>query len=78
MILNPGLNLVLRPMQYSKFYEMYVDGIRNTWNVNEVDFASDVEHLHGDKLTPAEKHVVRRLVAFFATGDRDRRAAKKR
>ena len=34
MILEPGLNLTLRPMRYPDFYEMYKNGIRNTWTVD--------------------------------------------
>lgn len=67
-ILEPGLNLTLRPMQYPDFYEMYKNGIRNTWTVDEVDFSDDVKDLHS-KLSSPERHLVRRLVAFFATGD---------
>lgn len=68
MILEPGLNLTLRPMKYPEFYEMYRDAIKNTWTVEEVDFSTDIADLHG-KLTSAEQHLIRRLVAFFATGD---------
>jgi ribonucleoside-diphosphate reductase beta chain len=68
MLLDPGLNLTLRPMQYPDFYEMYKNGIRNTWTVDEVDFSSDIKDLN-TKLSEPERHLVRRLVAFFATGD---------
>lgn len=68
MILNPGFNLTLRPMKYPVFYEMYKNGIKNTWTVDEVDFSTDLVDLH-HKMTPAEKHLIGRLVAFFATGD---------
>ncbi|MCC7014304.1 MAG: ribonucleotide-diphosphate reductase subunit beta [Planctomycetes bacterium] len=68
MILNPGLDLTLRPMRYPLFYEMYRSAIRNTWTVEEVDFSSDLVDLRS-RLLPAEKHLVHRLVAFFATGD---------
>lgn len=67
-ILDPGFNLTLRPMRYPQFYEMYRDGIRNTWSVDEVDFSTDIHDL-ADKMTPAERHLIERLVAFFATGD---------
>ena len=67
-LLNPGFNLTLRPMKYPQFYEMYRDGIRNTWTVEEVDFSTDVTDLKS-KMTPAERHLIERLVAFFATGD---------
>jgi ribonucleoside-diphosphate reductase beta chain len=66
-LLDPGMNLTLRPMAYPRFFEMYRAAIKNTWTVEEVDFATDVADLA--KLTPAEQHLVQRLVAFFATGD---------
>ncbi|MGQ0837312.1 ribonucleotide-diphosphate reductase subunit beta [Actinokineospora sp.] len=66
-LLDPGMDLTLRPMRYPDFYEQYRAAIRNTWTVEEVDLASDVTDLA--KLTPAEHHLVKRLVAFFATGD---------
>ena len=68
MILEPGLNLTLRPMRYPDFYEMYKNGIRNTWTVDEVDWSDDIKDLSG-KLSEPEQHLIRRLVAFFATGD---------
>ena len=68
MILDPGMELTLRPMKYPVFYEMYKNGIKNTWTVDEVDFSSDVVDLH-TKLTPNEAFLIHRLVAFFATGD---------
>lgn len=67
-ILDPGLCLTLRPMAYPRFYEMYRDAIKNTWTVEEVDFSTDVGDLE-NKMTDAERHLVQRLVAFFATGD---------
>lgn len=68
MLLDPGFNLTLRPMKYPVFYEMYKNAIKNTWTVDEVDFSKDTTDLNG-RLTPAEKHLINRLVAFFATGD---------
>lgn len=68
MILDPGFNLTLRPMKYPVFYEMYKTGIKNTWTVEEVDFSTDVADLR-QKMNPAEQHLIKRLVAFFATGD---------
>ncbi len=67
MILDPGLDLTLRPMKYPQFYDMYRDAIKNTWTVEEVDFSGDIGDL--EKLTDAEQHLIKRLVAFFATGD---------
>jgi ribonucleoside-diphosphate reductase beta chain len=68
MILDPGMNLTLRPMRYPKFYEMFRNAIKNTWTVEEVDFSTDIQDLT-HRLTPSERHMVHRLVAFFATGD---------
>ncbi len=68
MLLNPGFNLTLRPMKYPIFYDMYKNGIKNTWTVEEVDFSTDLVDLNS-KLSPSEKHLINRLVAFFATGD---------
>ncbi|MBL8956212.1 MAG: ribonucleotide-diphosphate reductase subunit beta [Myxococcaceae bacterium] len=67
-LLDPGMCLSLRPMVYPKFFEMYRAGIKNTWTVEEVDFSTDVTDLKA-KLKPAERHLIQRLVAFFATGD---------
>ena len=67
-LLDPGLSLTLRPMRYPVFFEMYRAAIKNTWTVEELYFATDLADLHG-KLTIADKHLVQRLVAFFATGD---------
>lgn len=68
MLLDPGFNLTLRPMRYPLFYEMYRNAVKNTWTVEEVDFSTDVADLHG-RLTDAERHLIHRLAAFFATGD---------
>jgi ribonucleoside-diphosphate reductase beta chain len=68
MLLDPGLNLTLRPMKYPQFFDMYKSAIKNTWTVEEVDFSHDITDLR-TKLTPAERHLINRLVAFFATGD---------
>ena len=67
-LLDPGLCMTLRPMAYPQFFEMYRAAIKNTWTVEEVDFSTDVADL-AQKMTDAERHLVRRLVAFFATGD---------
>lgn len=66
-LLDPGMCLSLRPMAYPAFFEMYRDAIKNTWTVEEVDFGTDVADLA--KMSPAERHLIQRLVAFFATGD---------
>lgn len=67
MLLDPGMDLTLRPMRYPHFYDRFRDAIKNTWTVEEVDLHSDLKDLA--RLSPAEQHLVSRLVAFFATGD---------
>ena len=67
LLLDPGMNLTLRPMRYPHFYDRYRDAIKNTWTVEEVDLHSDLKDLQ--RMTDAERHLVSRLVAFFATGD---------
>jgi ribonucleoside-diphosphate reductase beta chain len=68
MLLDPGMDLTLRPMRYPVFFEMYKAAIKNTWTVDEVDFSTDLTDLDR-RVTPAERHLIQRLVAFFATGD---------
>ncbi|HET9929453.1 MAG TPA: ribonucleotide-diphosphate reductase subunit beta [Polyangiaceae bacterium] len=67
-LLDPGACLALRPLKYPAFYDMYRNAVRNTWTVDEVDFSKDVDDIHR-RLNPGEKHLIERLVAFFATGD---------
>jgi len=67
LLLDPGMDLTLRPMRYPHFYDRFRDAIKNTWTVEEVDLHTDLTDLA--KLSPAERHLVNRLVAFFATGD---------
>ena len=66
-LLDPGMCLTLRPMIYPQFFEMYRAAIKNTWTVEEINFSTDVADL--TKMTSAERHLIQRLVAFFATGD---------
>lgn len=68
MILSTNLNLTLRPMQYPQFFQLYKSSIKNIWTTDEIDFSVDFEHLR-DRLTPQECHLIKRLVAFFATAD---------
>jgi ribonucleoside-diphosphate reductase beta chain len=66
-LLDPGMDLTLRPMRYPAFFDRFKDAIKNTWTVEEVDLHTDLADLA--RLSPAEHHLVSRLVAFFATGD---------
>jgi len=67
-LLTPGFDLTLRPMKYPAFFDAFVNAQANNWSVQEISFATDLVDLR-EKLTEAEKHVVSRIVAFFATGD---------
>jgi ribonucleoside-diphosphate reductase beta chain len=67
-LLDPGFDLTLRPMRYPQFYAMYRAAIKNTWSVEEIDFQIDLGHLTR-RMSGAERHLIERLVAFFATGD---------
>lgn len=67
-LLDAGFDLTLRPMRYPRFYEMYRAAIKNTWTVEEIDFQIDLSHLT-QRMTAADRHLIERLVAFFATGD---------
>jgi ribonucleoside-diphosphate reductase beta chain len=68
MILSSNLDLTLRPMKYPQFFQLYKNSLKNIWTTDEIDFSVDFEHLR-DRLTPQEAHLIRRLVAFFATAD---------
>ena len=54
-------------MKYPVLYEMYRDAIKNTWTVEEVNLSHDIVDLN--KMSHAESHLIKRLIAFFATGD---------
>jgi ribonucleoside-diphosphate reductase beta chain len=68
MLLDSQIDLTLRPMKYPQFFEMYKNSIKNRWTTDELDFSVDFEHLR-DKVSPEEAHLIKRLVAFFATAD---------
>ncbi len=50
LLLDPGMDLTLRPMRYPEFYDRYRDAIKNTWTVEEVDLHTDLADLA--KLSP--------------------------
>jgi len=55
-------------MKYPQFYDAFIQAQQNNWSVQEISFGTDLTDLR-EKLTPGERHIVSRLVAFFATGD---------
>lgn len=68
MLLDSAIELTLRPMRYPQFFELYRNSLKNIWTTDELDFSIDFVHLR-EKLSPAEAHLIKRLVAFFATAD---------
>ncbi len=68
MLLDPHLELTLRPMRYPQFFRLYRDSLKNIWTTDELDFSVDLSDLR-DRVTPQEAHLIKRLVAFFATAD---------
>jgi ribonucleoside-diphosphate reductase beta chain len=68
MLLDPTIELTLRPMRYPGFFELYRASQKNIWTTDVLDFSVDFVHLR-ERLTPAEAHLIKRLVAFFATAD---------
>src|SRR6185436_11074290 len=56
MLLDPGMDLTLRPMKYPHFFDRFKDAIKNTWTVEEVDLHSDLADLA--RLSPAEQHLL--------------------
>ena len=68
-ILNPGFKLSLRPSRYPQFFSQFRTAYeQNNWTLQEISWTTDKADLR-EKLTEPERHVVSRLVAFFATGD---------
>lgn len=55
-------------MKHPEFFQLYKNSLKNIWTTDELDFSIDFEHLR-DKITPQEAHLIKRLVAFFATAD---------
>ena len=56
LLLDPGMDLTLRPMRYPHFYDRFRDAIRNTWTVEEVDLHCDLADL--GRMSAAERHLV--------------------
>lgn len=68
MLLDAQLELTLRPMRYPQFFQLYRDSLKNFWTTDELDFSMDIAHLR-DRISPQEAHLIKRLIAFFATAD---------
>lgn len=68
-LLDGGRHLTLRPMQRPKYWERYETALNNHWTVQELDFSGDRADLAAKRFTPGQLHMIKRIVAFFATGD---------
>ncbi len=68
MILDPGFNLVLRPMKYPVFNDLFNKKIGNSWTLNQIDLSADLIDLN-KKISPRVKGLILRLLAFFATNE---------
>ena len=53
------------PLQNPDLYKMYKEHRGDNWTEEEIDFSSD----RFDKLTPAQKRMVKKLIFFFANSD---------
>ena len=47
MLLDPGMDLTLRPMRYPQFFDRFKDAIKNTWTVEEIDLHTDLAAARG-------------------------------
>ena len=68
MILDPGFDLTLRPMKYPVFYECTKPRSK-TPGPSKKSISRPTSSISAQRMTPAEQHLISRLVAFFATGD---------
>jgi len=55
------------PIQYNEIWEMYKKHEASFWTAEEVDLSQDSEDW--EKLTDAEQHFVKHVLAFFAASD---------
>ena len=60
----------LVPIKYKWAWNFYLDGCANHWMPTEVSMQRDIEQWKDpNKFTDAERHVVRRVLGFFATAE---------
>jgi len=58
---------VMFPIKYPEVWEMYKKHEASFWTAEEIDLSSD--SADWDKLTDAEKHFIKHILAFFAASD---------
>ena len=59
----------LMPLKYKWAWEHYLNGLANHWIPSEVSMQKDIELWKSNKLTEAERLVIKRNLGFFATGE---------
>merc|ERR1719454_2409368 len=58
---------VMFPIQYPEFWEMYKKHEASSWTAEEIDLSQD--NKDWEKLTEAEQHFIKHILAFFAASD---------
>merc|ERR1712099_191550 len=58
---------VMFPIRYPEIWEMYKKHEASFWTAEEIDLSSD--SADWDRLTDAEKHFIKHILAFFAASD---------
>ena len=60
----------LVPIKYKWAWNFYLDGCANHWMPTEVSMQRDIEQWKNSKgFTDDERHVIRRVLGFFATAE---------
>ncbi len=60
----------LVPIKYRWAWNYYLDGCANSWMPTEVSMQRDIEQWKDPKaFTPEERHVIKRVLGFFATAE---------
>ncbi len=59
----------LIPLKYNWAWEHYINGCANHWMPTEVPMQRDIELWRSDRLSDAERLVIKRNLGFFSTGE---------
>lgn len=59
----------IMPLKYHWAWEHYRNGLANHWIPDEVPMQADIQLWKSDKLTAAERLVIKRTLGFFATAE---------
>merc|ERR1712091_442387 len=67
LLLENPQRWVMFPIQYPEVWEMYKKHEASFWTAEEIDLSQDLKDW--DKLSPAEQHFIKHVLAFFAASD---------